>query len=276
MSTGKATGELSELRVVFVRVASSVARYSFRKQVSAPICYRLLLGSLTTPPSLAAAFGQIASSSYPREGHLQLVSESLRHLSHSLLALGSPARSSTPHPTLAMSFESPNHPHFKNHATRPPLPYFSKPRKLAKLKAIALQIIPLTVIFGLGALGQLLFTSFGVPLIHWGLGHTWWSVLFGGATLPVVLILGPWIQPTLQSFGLLANPRMANVVKDKVWAQLPGGEENDKGIVQSPEWALLIIGARDNSPFGVSKEFAKIGAAFTSVRLPRSLRHSAY
>lgn len=170
-------------------------------------------------------------------------------------------------PTLA------NHPHFQPRATKPPLHYNSRANKFARYKRMALDAVPFTFLLGLGALLQYLWSisfTYLPSLLHSGhwlhLGPL--SALFGvGAfTLPLVLLVGPWIKPILQSYGVLRNPWMEASINEKVYGRVPGGELNEDGVWQSPEFALLLIGARCNKPFGVfDKHFKKIGDDFTQV-----------
>ena len=170
------------------------------------------------------------------------------------------------------SMSTPSHPSLRPQmsATRPKMRYFSKEAKLGRAKFVALNMVPLTVIFGLGALGQYLYTLAILPIVRSILANSWWSALVGGATLPLLFVFGPWVKPTLQIFGIVDNQYMTDVVHEKSWADLPGGEEDAEGRKQSPSYALLKIGARANGPFGaMNPHFGEIGKAFTSVSVWR-------
>lgn len=167
-----------------------------------------------------------------------------------------------------------SHQQFQPRATKPPLHYNSRANKIARYKRMALDAIPFTFLLGLGALLQYLWSSTFTYLpafllsgrcLH--LGPL--SALFGiGAfTLPLFLLVGPWIKPILQVYGVVKNPWMEASIGEKVYGRVPGGELNEEGVWQSPEFAVLLIGARCNKPFGAfNKHFKKIGDDFAKVR----------
>lgn len=165
------------------------------------------------------------------------------------------------------------HPDFQPRATKPTLHYNSRANKIARYKRMALDAVPFTFLLGLGALLQYLWSSTVVYLPAYLISGRWLhlgslSALFGvGAfTLPLLLLVGPWIKPTLQVFGVVRNPWMDASIGEKVYGRVPGGELNKEGVRQAPEFALLLIGARCNKPFGAfDSHFKKIGDDFAKV-----------
>lgn len=179
---------------------------------------------------------------------------------------------------------TPNYPFLapKSGSARPTPRYYSDESRAARGKFVGLNIIPLTCFVGLGALAQYQWTWVSKYLTklgekaavdgsgaRFGYGNNWYSACLLAAiplALPLGLIFGPWLKPVLRHFGLLNNPYMKEVVREKVWADLSGGEEDEEGRKQSPEYAVLLIGARCNGPFGaLNADFGKIGKAFAEV-----------
>ncbi|ORY74772.1 hypothetical protein BCR35DRAFT_306583 [Leucosporidium creatinivorum] len=166
-----------------------------------------------------------------------------------------------------------NHPDFQPRASRPPLHYNSRANKISRSQRMLLDALPFTFLLGLGALLQYLW-SFSISYIPLVLRSGRWvhlgplSALFrvGAFTLPLILLVGPWIKPTLQSYKILRNPWMDASISEKVYPKIPGGEVNEEGILESPEFALLLIGARCNKPFGpFDKNFKQIGDDFAKM-----------
>lgn len=157
---------------------------------------------------------------------------------------------------------TPSHPHCLPRATKPALHYNSPAGRASSTRWFLLNSIPLTSVIGLGALLQYGYTlalayapiSTGAKLGAW-------------CALPLAMMLGPFVRPTLQNFGLLKNPWMEEVIPGKTYAHLPGGIEDEEGVRQSPEFAVLLIGARCNAPFGPfsGNRFAEIGTGFSQV-----------
>jgi hypothetical protein len=147
------------------------------------------------------------------------------------------------------------HPHLQPRSTRPSLFYNTRSGQNAARLAILRDAVPLTFFLGLGAFIQYLFGALVprpsyTPLV----------------ALPLLLLIAPWIKPTLQSFGLARNPHQEAVVLGKMHARMPGGEEDEEGVLQSPEFGLLLIGAKNNNPFGRLNARSKaIGLAFNKV-----------
>lgn len=164
---------------------------------------------------------------------------------------------------------TPAHPHCLPHASRPPLHYNSPAGRAASGRWFLLNSIPLTSIIGTGALLQYGYTL-ALAYIPMSTG----AALGAWCALPLAMILGPFIKPTLQTFGLLRNPWMEEVIPGKTYAHLPGGIEDEEGVRQSPEFAVLLIGARCNAPFGAFSggKFAEIGKGFSQVSFCRAGR----
>lgn len=142
---------------------------------------------------------------------------------------------------------------------------FSTPSaQLGFARAFFTNVVPLTCIAGAGAFAQYLYTL-SLAYVPMSTG----AQLGAWAALPALLMLGPWVKPTLQQVGWMRNEWMEEVIREKVYPALPGGEVDEEGVEKSPEFAVLMIGARCNGPFGgLHKGFAEIGKGFVQVSLP--------
>jgi hypothetical protein len=158
---------------------------------------------------------------------------------------------------------TPSHPHCLPRATKPALHYNSAAGRAASTRWYLLNSIPLTSIIGAGALLQYSYTLILAYIPNLSTG----AQLGAWCALPLAMIFGPFVKPTLQSLGVLRNPWMDEVIPGKMYAHLPGGIEDEDGVRQSPEFAVLLIGARCNGSFGAfsGKRFAEIGKGFSQV-----------
>ncbi|SCV73453.1 BQ2448_7379 [Microbotryum intermedium] len=152
---------------------------------------------------------------------------------------------------------SPDHPYQKTYATRPRATYGSS-RRPSRQMALALlkDTIPLTTFLGFGALLQYLVTLSSPP--------SWWWTKW---VLPLLLILAPWVKPTLVHFGLRSSPDLDRVMPGKWMARMPAGQEDPMtGRLQSPEFVLFMIGARFHGPFArFSSTYKNMGKAFSEM-----------
>ncbi|SCZ95281.1 BZ3500_MvSof-1268-A1-R1_Chr11-2g03403 [Microbotryum saponariae] len=152
---------------------------------------------------------------------------------------------------------SPDHPYQKTYASRPKATYGASRRPSPQMGLAMLKdTIPLTTFLGLGALLQYLVTLASPP--------TWWWTKW---VLPLLLILAPWVKPTMIHYGLSTSPDLDRVMPGKWMARMPGGEEDPTtGRVQSPEFVIFMIGARFHGPFGrFSSSSKKLGKAFNEM-----------
>lgn len=156
------------------------------------------------------------------------------------------------------------HPHLEKRSSRPALRFNTFIGLLGQAKAVTLNLVPFTCILGLGALAQYYFT---LHLPHFqSLLHRAPSlpnsIHLGALALPLALILLPLLKPTLQTVGLIKNPWMDDKLPGVMYADMPGGEMDEEGRKQSPEYCQVIVGATCNSAFGVNIDFIEICYAF--------------